>query len=105
MNLFAKLFRVREWRHLRELGKTWKLGMTSRQEQQWLRTYAARNYCGHGAIVGLGFVGATTIALAEGLTLTRTTAKQKQIHVYDLFICNEGYEKWAKGIESKGVLS
>ena len=106
MNAFKKLFRLRERRHLRELGKTWKLGMTSRQEQQWLRTYAARNYRGNGAIVDLGcFLGATTIALAEGLTLNRTTAKQKQIHVYDLFIWNKGYEKWGKGTEVEGVIS
>ena len=80
--------------------------MTSRQEQQWLRTYAARNYRGNGAIVDLGcFLGATTIALAEGLTLNRTTTKSKQIHVYDLFTWNEGYEKWAKGTELEGVFS
>ena len=80
--------------------------MTSRQEQKWLRTYAARNYRGNGAIVDLGcFLGATTIALAEGLTLNRTTTKSKQIHVYDLFTWNEGYEKWAKGTELEGVFS
>jgi hypothetical protein len=80
--------------------------MTSRQEQQWLRTYAARNYRGNGAIVDLGcFLGATTIALAEGLTLNRTTTKSKQIHVYDLFTWNEGYEKWSKGTELEGVFS
>jgi hypothetical protein len=80
--------------------------MTSRQEQRWLRTYAARNYRGNGAIVDLGcFLGATTIALAEGLTLNRTTAKPKQIHVYDLFTWNKGYETWAKGTEVEGVFS
>src|SRR5919197_1395887 len=106
LDLFTKFFRPKERGHLRKLGKTWKLGMTSRQEQQWLRTYAARNYRGNGAIVDLGcFLGATTIAMAEGLALNRTAAKQKQIHAYDLFTWNEGYEKWAKGTEVEGAIS
>jgi Methyltransferase domain len=103
MNAFAELFRLRERRQLRELGKTWKLGMTSRQEQQWLRTYAARNYRGNGAIVDLGcFLGATTIAFAEGLALNRM-AKCKRIHAYDLFTWNKGYEAWANGNEVEGL--
>jgi len=71
----------------------------------------AQNVCctelpGNGAIVDFGcFLGVTTFALAEGLTLNRTTAKQKQIHVYDFFIWNEGYEKWAKGTVVEGVIS
>jgi hypothetical protein len=79
--------------------------MTSRQEQQWLRRYAARTYRGIGAIVDLGcFLGATTIALAEGLALNRK-AKRKQIHAYDLFTWNEGYEAWAKGKEVEGLFA
>jgi hypothetical protein len=72
MSGFAELFGLRNWRHLRKLGKTRKFGMTLQQEQQWLRTYAARSYRGNGAIVDLRcFLGATTIALAEGLELNR----------------------------------
>jgi Methyltransferase domain len=79
--------------------------MTSRQEQQWLRTYAARSYSGTGVIVDLGcFLGATTIALAEGLVLNRK-AKRKQIHAYDLFTWNERYEAWAKGKEVEGLFT
>jgi hypothetical protein len=79
--------------------------MTSRQEQQWLRTYAARSYRGIGAIVDLGcFLGATTIAVAEGLALNRK-ARRKQIHAYDLFTWNEGYEAWAKGREVEGLFT
>jgi hypothetical protein len=99
MNGLARLFGLRDRRYLRELGKTWKFGMTSQREQQWLRTYAARNYCGNGTIVDLGcFLGATTTALAEGLVLNRK-AKCKQIHAYDLFIWSEFYEAWSKGKE------
>jgi hypothetical protein len=79
--------------------------MTSRQEQQWLRRYAARSYRGTGAIVDLGcFLGATSIALAEGLALN-TKAKHKQIHAYDLFTWNEGYEAWARGREVEGLFT
>ena len=87
---------------LRKLNKSWKFGMTSRREQQWLRRYAAQSYRGAGAIVDLGcFLAGTTIALAEGLALNRRAHRQ-QIHAYDLFIWNEGYEAWAKGTELEG---
>jgi hypothetical protein len=79
--------------------------MTSRQEQQWLRRYAARSYSGSGAIVDLGcFLGATTISLAEGLSFN-ARAKQKQIHAYDLFRWNEGYEAWARGREVESLFT
>jgi hypothetical protein len=105
MRGFAELFGLRNWRHLRKLGKTRKFGMTSQQEQQWLRTYAARSYRGNGAIVDLGcFLGATTIALAEGLELNRK-ANRKQIYAYDLFIWNKRYEAWAAGREVEGLFS
>jgi hypothetical protein len=105
MNGLAKAFPLKNWRQLRKMAKKWEFGMTSRQEQDWLRTYAARSYCGTGAIVDLGcFLGATTIALAEGLALNRK-ANQKQIHAYDLFIWSEGYEEWAKGTEVEGVFA
>jgi hypothetical protein len=101
MNRLPELFRPKDRLRLRKLGMTWKFGMTSRQEQQWLRMYAAKRYRAVGAIVDLGcFLGATTIALAEGLQLNRK-AKSKQIHAYDLFIWNEGYETWAKEKKSK----
>ena len=79
--------------------------MTTRHEQHWLRTYAAREYQGIGAIVDLGcFFGATTIALAEGLSLN-SAARQKAIHAYDLFIWDEDFEVWARGREVEGQFS
>jgi hypothetical protein len=79
--------------------------MTTRQEQHWLRTYAAESYTGSGAIVDLGcFLGATTISLAEGLALNRKT-KRKQIHAYDRFNWGEAYETWAKGREVEGLFA
>jgi hypothetical protein len=100
---WAQLFRVKNRNRVRQAAKHWKFGMTSAQEQQWLRTYAAQSYRGAGVIVDLGcFLGATTIALAEGLTLNRQR-KQKQIHAYDLFMWNAGFETWAKGKEVEGL--
>ncbi len=105
MSGFAELFGLRTRLHLRKLGRTWKFGMTSRPEQRWLRNYAAQRYRGVGAIVDLGcFLGATTIALAEGLVLNRK-AKRKQIHAYDLFTWNERYEAWARGKEVEGLFT
>ena len=105
MNWLAKLLPLKRRRQLRKLGKNWKFGMTSQAEQQWLRTYAAQRYRGIGAIVDLGcLLGATTIALAEGLALNNKI-KGKQIHAYDLFIWNEGYEAWAKGTELEGAFT
>jgi hypothetical protein len=105
MSGFAELFGLRTRLHLRKLGKTWKFGMTSRPEQRWLRNYAAQRYRGVGAIVDLGcFLGATTIALVEGLVLNRK-AKRKQIHAYDLFTWNERYEAWARGKEVEGLFT
>ena len=105
MNWLAKLLPLKRRRQLRKLGKNWKFGMTSQAEQQWLRTYAAQRYRGIGAIVDLGcLLGATTIALAEGLALNNKI-KGKQIHAYDLFTWNEGYEAWAKGTELEGAFT
>jgi len=105
MRGFAELFGLRTRLHLRKLGRTWEFGMTSRPEQRWLRNYAAQRYRGVGAIVDLGcFLGATTIALAEGLELNRK-ANRKQIYAYDLFIWNKRYEAWARGKEVEGLFT
>jgi len=105
MRGFAELFGLRTRLHLRKLGRTWKFGMTSRPEQRWLRNYAAQRYRGVGAIVDLGcFLGATTIALAEGLELNRK-ANRKQIYAYDLFIWNKRYEARARGKEVEGLFT
>jgi hypothetical protein len=100
--VLSNLLRPRQYFALRakRKNKARAFGMTSWREQDWLRTYAACTYQGRGAIVDLGcFLGATTIALAEGLALNRK-AKCKQIHAYDLFRWSKGFELWAEG---KGV--
>src|SRR5712691_11734694 len=105
MNRLTQLLRLKNRRQLRELAKKSEFGMTSRQEQHWLRTYAAQSYRGTGAIVDLGcFLGATTISLAEGLALN-SSARQQQIHAYDLFIWDERFELWAKGKEVEGCFT
>jgi hypothetical protein len=105
MNRLAGLLHLRQWRELRALAKKREFGMASQAEQHWLRTYAAWHYRGTGAIVDLGcFLGATTIALAQGLVLN-SRAKQKQIHAYDLFRWEAGYEAWTKGREVEGLFS
>ena len=105
MSRLIDLFRFKHWRELRALKKQKQFGMTSLGEQHWLRTYAARRYRGDGAIVDLGcFLGATTIALAQGLDLN-PKAKRKRIDAYDLFVWGEGFETWAKGREMEGVLT
>src|SRR5207244_13647228 len=89
MSGFAQLFGLRTRLHLRKLGRTWKFGMTSRPEQRWLRNYAAQRYRGVGAIVDLGcLLGATTIALAEGLAINRT-ANHNQADAYHLFFSDK----------------
>jgi hypothetical protein len=102
------------WRHLprprrdfylRSKRKRHLFGMTSRQEQDWLRTYAAKTYTGVGVLVDLGcFLGATTIALAEGLALN-SKAGQHRIHVYDLFTWSNDFEHWAQGREVEGLFA
>ena len=78
--------------------------MTSKKEQEWLRSYAANRYQGAGEIVDLGcFLGATTISLAEGLALN-PRAKQKRIHAFDLFVWMPFYEEWTKERGADGLL-
>ena len=96
------LSRLRPDSYLRSQRNRHLFGMTSRQEQDWLRTYAAKTYRGLGALVDLGcFLGATTISLAEGLTLN-SNAGQNRIHAYDLFTWSKDFELWAQGREVEG---
>jgi hypothetical protein len=105
MKRLKKLFRSPRRRALERLARKWEFGMTTRQEQQWLREYAACHYQGLGAIVDLGcFLGATTIAMTEGLALNRS-AKSKRIHAYDLFIWDEGHEAWVRRRGMEGLYS
>jgi hypothetical protein len=67
-------------------------GMTSYNEQLYLRRYAADMYSGAGEIVDLGcWLGSTTIPLAQGLKKNLTRRQlTKRIHAYDRFI----WEPW-----------
>jgi glycosyltransferase involved in cell wall biosynthesis len=69
-------------------GRTWLLGMTSMEEQQFLENYAQHDYSGMGEIVELGcWFGSSTISLAMGLRQNKqVTNKQQRIHAYDLFV-------------------
>ena len=95
LKAFAKripFFRGLLW-WLRSLRKSSILhGMTSREEQQYCRSYTHDTYTGIGEIVDLGcWLGSTTIPLAQGLrkNLNRYTRRER-IHAYDLFL----WEKW-----------
>lgn len=61
------------------------LGMTTREEQNYLVQYTHKQYTGQGAIVDLGcWLGATTISLAAGLE-RNPTATDRRVHAFDTF--------------------
>lgn len=63
------------------------VGMSSREERDFVRQYAAHDFKGEGAIVDLGcWMGSFTLPLAIGLRENpRTLGRQVSIHAYDLF--------------------
>ena len=63
------------------------VGMTSTQERNFVRQYAARDFKGEGAIVELGcWLGSFTVPLAIGLRENpRISGRPVCIHAYDLF--------------------
>jgi hypothetical protein len=63
------------------------VGMTSSQERDFVRQYAAHDFKGDGAIVDLGcWLGSFTLPLATGLRENSRINKDKiWIHAYDLF--------------------
>ena len=104
-DILSNLLRPGRYFHLRSRRKEQHFGMTTRHEQHWLRTYAAKTFSGNGALVDLGcFLGATTISLAQGLALN-PRAGQAVIHAYDLFRWDEDFKLWAKGREVEGRFS
>jgi len=70
------------------------LGMTSREEQAYLRWYARDTYQGEGEIVDLGcWMGSSTVPLALGLADNpRVPDKAERIHAYDIFTWEEWME-------------
>jgi hypothetical protein len=104
-DILHNLLRPGRYFHLRSRRNEQQFGMTSRHEQHWLRTYAAKTFSGNGAMVDLGcFLGATTISLAQGLALN-PKAGRTPIHAYDLFTWDGDFEVWAQGREVEGRFS
>jgi hypothetical protein len=82
------------------------LGMTSQQEQTFMRDYGENQYSGQGEIVDLGcWLGSATISLAKGLEKNcKVALKSKRIHAYDLFIWypSHNMEKTVQGTSIAG---
>lgn len=67
------------------------LGMTTPEEQAYLREYVHRHFFGAGEIVDLGcWLGSTTISLASGIARNPRRAGRR-VHAYDRFIW---YDRW-----------
>lgn len=67
------------------------VGMTTPSELCFLESYARDVFCGAGRIVDLGcWFGATTAALARGLTANTLTTDNRIIEAFDLFT----WEAW-----------
>lgn len=67
------------------------LGMTTPEEQAYLRELARRHFFGAGEIVDLGcWLGSTTISLASGLA-HNPRRRARRVHAYDRFIW---YDRW-----------
>lgn len=65
--------------------------MTTDNELQFVETYARDQFRGRGKIVDLGcWYGATTLALARGLSANRRATSHRMIEAFDLF----RWEEW-----------
>ena len=71
------------------------IGMTSNEERDFVRKYAAHDFKGEGAIVDLGcWMGSFTLPLAVGLRENpRIRDRKVAIHAYDLF----RWQGWMNG--------
>jgi hypothetical protein len=69
------------------------IGMITIYERAFLCWYTAQRFTGRGLVVELGsFAGASTVALAEGLSLSsqsRERENKKIMRAYDRFICGD----------------
>mgnify|MGYP001300209901 CR=1 FL=1 len=76
-------------------------GMISENERKFLFKYALELYTGKGKIVDLGcWLGATTIALADGLQkMGNIFGSKKLIYAYELFKWDETYNKHLSNIK------
>jgi hypothetical protein len=76
--------------------------MTTYQEQSFCREWA-RSASGPGALVDVGcWLGATTIALAQGLSAS-AYAQTRRVHAYDLFVWQEWMSPIAAGTPVDGL--
>ena len=84
--------------------KDWTLGMTSSQEQAYLRWLTSRLYSGRGAIAELGvWLGSLTLSMIRGLKENpHITDQSRRIHVYDLFLWEHNMEDSVKHLPIKG---
>ena len=84
--------------------KEWALGMTSSQEQAYLRWMTSRIYSGKGAIAELGvWLGSLTLSMIRGLKENPNIPDQsRRIHVYDLFLWEHNMEDSVKHLPIKG---
>lgn len=87
------------------MSSTYLLGMTTLEEQQYIRWHAEHVYTGQGAIVDLGsWLGSTVIPFAEGLERNpRPEARAKIIHAFDRFTWTKYMEPMAAGSPIAGV--
>lgn len=71
------------------------LGMTTKEEQDYLAYYAREHFSGQGAVVDLGcWLGSTTISLATGLERNPNAASHT-VHAFDTFRWQSWMEPYA----------
>lgn len=76
------------------------LGMTTMEEQDFLRFYGRVQYTGAGAIVDLGsWLGSTAIPLAQGLS--QNSSATGVVRAYDLFRWEDWMEPFAQELTGK----
>ncbi len=77
------------------------LGMTTKEEQDYLSHYAREQFSGRGAIVDLGcWLGSTTISLAAGLE-RNPNASMHTVHAFDTFRWHSWMEPYAGELSGK----
>ncbi len=76
------------------------LGMTTREEQDFLRAYGRNQFTGAGAIVDLGsWLGSTAIPLAQGLS--QNPSATGVVRAYDLFRWEDWMEPFAQELTGR----
>ena len=83
------------------------LGMTTREEQSWLYSFARHDYRGVGEIADLGcWFGSATIPLAQGLAENPAVGERNgRIQAFDLFLWEAWMEDTLAGTSLAGRLA